>query len=137
MYEVGERRDVSWFKELCLEEKKISPYIYFFDRTHTEMLCAFLLSSLEKWALDPVSVTRGWLSACSAPYENYCAQDPQRFLGNATFSACMRFWGQERDKGKRGCRVGPARTQGMLKHARLLPLLLPGGSSGCGGCKVP
>lgn len=91
MYEVGERRDVSWFKELCLEEKKISPYIYFFDRTHTEMLCAFLLSSLEKWALDPVSVTRGWLSACSAPYENYCAQDPQRFLGNATFSACMRF----------------------------------------------
>lgn len=55
------------------------------------MLCAFLLFSLEKRALDPVSVTRSRLSACSAPYENYCVQDPQRFLGNAIFSACMRL----------------------------------------------
>lgn len=78
------------------------------------MLSAFLLSSLEKQALDPVSVTRGRLSACSAPYENYCAQYPQHFLGNAIFPAYIRPCGQDRDKGQRGYWVDPAQTPGRI-----------------------
>lgn len=46
------------------------------------MLCAARLSSLEKRTSDPVSVTRGRLSAYGAPYESHCVRDPQRFLGS-------------------------------------------------------